>query len=121
MSNIAKIGWLICLVGTALWFHGYFSTITFLGVKLTVFTIFTASLVGSIFGVGTILLVWVKRTRRFVRRPQITLGEARKRAWQSAQTMYRHYEMPFGVFLGSMAMVALFFGKQFLDWYWRLL
>ena len=93
----------------------------FLGVKLTVFTIFTASLVGSIFGVGTILLVWVKRTRRFVRRPQITLGEARKRAWQSAQTMYRHYEMPFGVFLGSMAMVALFFGKQFLDWYWRLL
>ena len=25
------------------------------------------------------------------------------------------------VFLGSMAMVAFFFGKQFLDWYWRLL
>jgi len=93
----------------------------FLGVKLTVFTIFTASIAGSIFGVGTILLVWIKRTRRFVRRQHITLGEARKRAWQSAQTMYRHYEMPFGVFLGSMAMVAFFFGKQFLDWYWRLL
>jgi leader peptidase (prepilin peptidase)/N-methyltransferase len=93
----------------------------FLGVKLTVFTLFSASIAGSIFGVGTILLVWLKRTRRFVRRQHITLGEARKRAWQSAQTMYRHYEMPFGVFLGSMAMVALFFGKQFLDWYWRLL
>ncbi len=93
----------------------------FLGVKLTVFTIFTASIAGSIFGVGTILLVWIKRTRRFVRRQHSTLAEARKRAWQSAQTMYRHYEMPFGVFLGSMAMVAFFFGKQFLDWYWRLL
>jgi leader peptidase (prepilin peptidase)/N-methyltransferase len=92
----------------------------FLGVKLTVFTIFTASIAGSLFGVGTILLVWVKRTRRFVRRQHISLGQARKRAWQSAQTMYRHYEMPFGVFLGSMAMVAFFFGKHFLDWYWRL-
>jgi leader peptidase (prepilin peptidase)/N-methyltransferase len=93
----------------------------FLGVKLTVFTIFTASIVGSVFGVGTILLVWIKRTNRFARRRDFTLGEARKRAWQSAQTMYRHYEMPFGVFLGSMAMVAFFFGKSFLGWYWRLL
>jgi leader peptidase (prepilin peptidase)/N-methyltransferase len=93
----------------------------FLGVKLTVFTIFTASIAGSVFGVGTILLVWIKRTTRFARRRNFTLGEARKRAWQSAQTMYRHYEMPFGVFLGSMAMVAFFFGKTFLDWYWRLL
>lgn len=93
----------------------------FLGVKLTVFTIFTASIAGSLFGVGTILLVWIKRTRRFVRRQHVTVSEARRRAWQSAQTMYRHYEMPFGVFLGSMAMIALFFGKQFMDWYWRLL
>lgn len=93
----------------------------FLGVKLTVFTIFTASIAGSLFGGGTILLVWVKRTRRFVRRRHVTLAEARKRAWVSAQTMYRHYEMPFGVFLGSMAMIAFFFGKPFMDWYWRLL
>jgi leader peptidase (prepilin peptidase) / N-methyltransferase len=93
----------------------------FLGVKLTVFTIFTASIAGSIFGVSTILLVWIKRTRRFVRRGHLSLGQARQRAWQSAQAVYRHYEMPFGVFLGSMAMVAFFFGQKFLDWYWRLL
>jgi leader peptidase (prepilin peptidase)/N-methyltransferase len=93
----------------------------FLGVKLTVFTIFAASIAGSLFGVSTILMVWVKRTRRFVERRHLAVGDARRRAWQSAQTMYRHYEMPFGVFLGSMAMVAFFFGKQFLDWYWRLL
>jgi hypothetical protein len=29
--------------------------------------------------------------------------------------------MPFGVFLGGMALIALFFGNRFLDWYWRLL
>jgi leader peptidase (prepilin peptidase) / N-methyltransferase len=94
---------------------------SFLGVKLTVFTIFAASIAGSIFGVSTILMVWIKRTRRFVERRHLTLHDARRRAWHSAQTMYRHYEMPFGVFLGSMAMLAFFFGKQFLDWYWRLL
>jgi hypothetical protein len=26
--------------------------------------------------------------------------------------------MPFGVFLGSMGLVAFFFGQQFLRWYW---
>jgi prepilin signal peptidase PulO-like enzyme (type II secretory pathway) len=46
---------------------------------------------------------------------------ARKRAWQSAQLVYRSYEMPFGVFLGGMALVALFFGNPFLTWYWGLL
>ena len=93
----------------------------FLGVKLTVLTIFTASIVGSIFGVATILLVWMKRTRRFQRRQHATLQQARQRGWQSARTVYRHYEMPFGVFLGSMALLALFFGNSFLAWYWRLL
>jgi prepilin signal peptidase PulO-like enzyme (type II secretory pathway) len=29
--------------------------------------------------------------------------------------------MPFGVFLGSMAMVALFYGNSLLRWYWGLL
>jgi leader peptidase (prepilin peptidase)/N-methyltransferase len=93
----------------------------FLGAKLTVFTIFTASIAGSIFGVGTILVVWVKRTRRFVERQHDSLRDARRRALQSARTVYRHYEMPFGVFLGGMAMLAFFFGNQFLHWYWRLL
>ena len=91
----------------------------FLGVKLTIFTLFTASIAGSLFGVGTVLVVWIKRTRRFMMRQHSSRGAARKRAWQSAKTVYRHYEMPFGVFLGSMALIALFFGNQFLSWYWR--
>jgi leader peptidase (prepilin peptidase)/N-methyltransferase len=90
----------------------------FLGVKLTIFTIFTASLAGSLFGLAAVLVVWMKRTRRFMRRFP-SLRAARQRGWQSAQMMYRHYQMPFGVFLGSMALVALFVGNQFLRWYGR--
>ena len=88
----------------------------FLGVKLTVLTIFTASLVGSIFGLSTVLFVWLKRRRRFARRFG-GAAAARRRAWQSAQLVYRSYQMPFGVFLGSMALVASFFGDRFLRWY----
>jgi leader peptidase (prepilin peptidase)/N-methyltransferase len=88
----------------------------FLGMKLTIFTIFAASLAGSFFGLSAVLAVWVKRTRRFMKR-LANAQAARRRGWQSAQIIYRHYQMPFGVFLGSMAMVAFFFGNQFLSWY----
>jgi len=88
----------------------------FLGIKLTIFTIFTASLAGSLFGLSTVLVVWLKRTHRFMRR-LATAAAARRRGWQSAQMVYRYYQMPFGVFLGSMALVAFFFGNQFLHWY----
>jgi leader peptidase (prepilin peptidase) / N-methyltransferase len=91
----------------------------FLGVKLTIFVLFTASIAGSLFGLGTVLVVWMKRTRRFMARQHASVGAARKRAWQSAKMVYRHYEMPFGVFLGGMALIAVFFGNQFLSWYWR--
>ena len=91
----------------------------FLGIKLTVFTIFTASLTGSMFGLTTVLVVWIKRTRRF-RRRLANYDAARRRGWQSAQMVYRHYQLPFGVFLGSMALVALFAGEQLFGWYGRL-
>jgi leader peptidase (prepilin peptidase)/N-methyltransferase len=90
----------------------------FLGMKLTIFTIFTASLAGSLFGLMTVLVVWIKRTHRFRRRLE-NLEAARRRGWQSAQMVYRHYQMPFGVFLGSMALLAFFVGNQFLRWYGR--
>jgi leader peptidase (prepilin peptidase)/N-methyltransferase len=90
----------------------------FLGIKLTIFTIFTASVAGSLFGLTTVLVVWIKRTHRFRRRLE-NLEAARRRGWQSAQMVYRHYQMPFGVFLGSMALLALFVGNQFLRWYGR--
>jgi leader peptidase (prepilin peptidase)/N-methyltransferase len=88
----------------------------FLGMKLTIFTIFTASLAGSFFGLTTVFVVWVKRTHRFMKR-LANLQAARRRGWQSAQVVYRNYQMPFGVFLGCMAMIAFFFGNRFLHWY----
>src|SRR5499427_2693835 len=93
----------------------------FLGVKLTIFTIFTASIAGSLFGLSTVLVVWVKRTRRRMARMHEPARQARRRAWESALIALRHHQMPFGVFLGSMAMVAFFSGDWFLAWYWGLL
>lgn len=92
----------------------------FLGVRLTVLTLFGASLVGSLFGLAMILNVWRKRTRRRLRRNHEPLTVARKRAWQSASMVYRFYQIPFGVFLGGMALFALFFGNVLLHSYWGL-
>jgi leader peptidase (prepilin peptidase)/N-methyltransferase len=91
----------------------------FLGMKLTIFTIFTASLAGSMFGLTTVFVVWLKRTQRFMKR-LANVQAARRRGWQSAQVVYRNYQMPFGVFLGSMALIAFFFGNRFLHWYGSL-
>jgi leader peptidase (prepilin peptidase)/N-methyltransferase len=93
----------------------------FLGVKLTIFTLFTASIAGSLFGVSTVLAVWIKRTRRRMSRNHEPARTARRRAWESAAIALRRHQMPFGVFLGSMAMVAFFYGDSFLHWYWGLL
>ena len=88
----------------------------FLGIKLTIFTIFTASIAGSLFGLTTVFVVWLKRTHRFMKR-LANAQAARRRGWQSAQFVLRNYQMPFGVFLGSMAMIAFFFGNRLLHWY----
>jgi len=92
----------------------------FLGAKLTVLTMFAASLLGTVFGVTLMLIVWSQRTRRRIARNRESQQAARKHAWGSARLVYRHYQMPFGVFLGSMALFALFFGKRLMGWYWGL-
>jgi leader peptidase (prepilin peptidase)/N-methyltransferase len=92
----------------------------FLGVRLTVFTIFAASLLGTAFGVTLILAVWVKRTKRRMARNRESREVARKHAWLSARLVYRYYQIPFGVFLGSMALFALFFGRRLMAWYWGI-
>jgi leader peptidase (prepilin peptidase)/N-methyltransferase len=93
---------------------------SFLGTKLTVLTIFAASLAGSLFGLSTVLAIWWKRKRR-IGASGVSPSQARRRAWQSARLALRYYQMPFGVFLGGMAILAFFFGDQLLHWYWRML
>jgi leader peptidase (prepilin peptidase)/N-methyltransferase len=93
----------------------------FLGAKLTIFTLFSGSIAGSLFGLFTVLTVWIKRTRRRMKLNHESAGDARRRAWVSAAIALRRHQMPFGVFLGGMAIVALFYGNSFLKWYWGLL
>jgi leader peptidase (prepilin peptidase)/N-methyltransferase len=92
----------------------------FLGTRLTVLTIFAASLTGSLFGLSTVLAVWLKRTRRNEARGAPPV-DARRRAWHSARLALRYYEMPFGVFLGATAILSFLFGNRVLHWYWRAL
>jgi len=54
----------------------------FLGTKLTVLTIFAASLAGSFFGISTVLAVWIKRTRREVHRFSPASAPGLRRDWR---------------------------------------
>ncbi|HSE49608.1 MAG TPA: hypothetical protein VLA96_10415, partial [Terriglobales bacterium] len=66
------------------------------------------------------LLVWVKRTRRRMQVAREPAAVARRRAWQSAALIYRNFQVPFGVFLGGAALVAVFLGNRVLAWYLEL-
>src|SRR5262249_25073182 len=93
---------------------------SFLGLGLTVLTMAAASVAGSLFGLGTVLVVWIKRTERRKRRFHESGAIARKHAWSSAQVALRHHQMPFGVFLGTAGLIAFLFGQQFMRWYWGM-
>ncbi|HUO35956.1 MAG TPA: prepilin peptidase [Candidatus Acidoferrum sp.] len=65
----------------------------FLGLKRTLLTILTGSILGSVLGIAFIL----------VRRKE------------------RDYELPFGTFLGMAAILVMFFGSPVVNWYQSLL
>lgn len=79
---------------------------TFLGAHLALYTIMGASIVGSFAGMTLMLNVYRKRLVR--RRVAETPAEKKSRAWRSAQLVMRHYEMPFGIFLGGAALFLTF-------------
>lgn len=92
----------------------------FLGLRLTILTIFGATLLGAAFGGFLLVWVWVKRLRRHLRRGRESGAAAWRRAWISAQ-MVRYYAIPFGVFLGTVAILSVFWGHDVLRWYANLL
>ena len=94
---------------------------SFLGLRLTILTIFAASITGSLYGLWTVFAVWIKRMQRRKHVFHESGAAARRNAWASALIALRRHQMPFGVFLGSMGLVAFFYGQQFLSWYWRLM
>lgn len=90
----------------------------FVGVKLTLLVLVLGSLFGSGFGTALILMVWRRRlARRIKHNPSEPRSQARRRAWQSAILIYRNFEIPFGVFLGSAALLAAFYGNALMTWY----
>ncbi|MCU1287099.1 MAG: type 4 prepilin peptidase 1 [Acidobacteriales bacterium] len=84
----------------------------FLGVKLTLLTLLLGSMLGSIAGMFALLSVLAKRLKRYR-----ASSKGRRKAWTSAQLVLRRYEMPFGVFLGSMALFSSYFGERIMNWY----
>jgi leader peptidase (prepilin peptidase)/N-methyltransferase len=94
---------------------------SFVGFRLTILTIFTASIAGSAVGLWTVLAVWFKRTQRRKHVFHESGATARRNAWASALVALRRHQMPFGVFLGSMGLVAFFLGGAFIKWYGGLL
>lgn len=89
----------------------------FLGLKLTLLVLLLGSLIGSVSGVGLMLMVWRKRIVRRREHSNKPPGAIRARAWQSAQLIFRNFEIPFGVFLGAAAFLAAFVGMPLIHWY----
>jgi leader peptidase (prepilin peptidase)/N-methyltransferase len=93
----------------------------FLGVKLTLLVLLLGSVIGSFFGAFLILWVWQKRLRRRRRTHRSEAGGvSRRRAWSSATLIYRNFEIPFGVFLGTAALISAFWGTTLVQWYLRI-
>jgi leader peptidase (prepilin peptidase)/N-methyltransferase len=93
----------------------------FLGVKLTLLVLLLGSLIGSFFGLFLIFWVWLKRLlRRRRTHPSEAAGVSRSRAWSSAILIYRNFEIPFGVFLGTAALISAFWGTALVQWYMRI-
>ena len=88
----------------------------FIGVKLTLLTLMIGSLSGALAGGFAMLWVYRKRLARGKKAGVLT-PEGKQRAWESAQLVMRHFEMPFGVFLGLAALISGFFGQPFVEWY----
>jgi len=90
----------------------------FLGGALTLLVLLLGSVIGSLFGVFLILWVWIKRlARRRKRNSTEPAAVSRSRAWQSATLMVRSFPIPFGVFLGTAALFAVFWGNALIHWY----
>jgi Flp pilus assembly protein protease CpaA len=81
----------------------------FLGPMLTLFVLCTASLLGGAYGVFVLLTVFRKRVARYRARFG---AQAASRAWKAAQSAMHGLEIPFGVFLSIMSIVAWFYGMQ---------
>jgi leader peptidase (prepilin peptidase)/N-methyltransferase len=90
---------------------------SFLGASLTLFTIGLACLAGAIYGLFVLAVVYAKRRQRY---SGSHAAQSHRRAMQSAKLALQGFPIPFGVFLGTASLVALFFGEHLFFWYMSL-
>jgi leader peptidase (prepilin peptidase)/N-methyltransferase len=81
----------------------------FLGLKLTLVVIFSAPLAGAIYAA----FLFARRPRNTPEISEAPDGKARS----SGREMFLAQELPFGVFLGTCSLAAVFFGESIWRWY----
>jgi leader peptidase (prepilin peptidase)/N-methyltransferase len=81
----------------------------FLGLKLTLFVIFSAPLAGVVYAA----VLFARRSRNTPAMGEGLDGQARS----SARESFFMQELPFGVFLGTCSLAAVFFGESIWRWY----
>ena len=85
----------------------------FVGAKITLLSILTGSVLGTVIGIGIAPFLYRKKKQYWLARKKseaIASARAKRAAFRN--------RLPFGVFLGGAALLLMFFGHQLLDWYW---
>ncbi len=90
----------------------------FFGPALTLFVLCTASVLGGVYAIFVLLVVFQKRFVRYSKRPGVRPAS---RAWHAAQVAMHGLEIPFGVFLCLMSIVGWFYGSPMIRAYLGLL
>jgi leader peptidase (prepilin peptidase)/N-methyltransferase len=86
----------------------------FLGPKLVLLTIFFGSFSGTVAGISLAIIAYQKRKRRW---KNASPGVAQAKAQHATQAIMRRFPIPFGVFLGTGALISAFFGEWLLAAY----
>jgi len=87
----------------------------FVGARMTVLTIFAASVAAAVIGVAMFPAVYSRRKKAVsLKRRFPDEKERRQEAYDSAMRCMR---LPFGSFLGAAALFATFFGERIANWY----
>ncbi len=87
----------------------------FVGARMTVLTIFAASVGSAVIGIAMFPAVYRKRQRAIsLKRRFSDEKQRRQEAYESAMRCMR---LPFGSFLGAAALFATFFGERIANWY----
>ncbi|HEU5401096.1 MAG TPA: prepilin peptidase [Terriglobales bacterium] len=90
----------------------------FVGARMTVLTIFAASVGAAVIGVAMFPAVYNRRKKALsLKRRFDDEKERRQEAYDSAMRCMR---LPFGSFLGAAALFATFFGDRIANWYMGL-